>query len=113
MDYIAFGKRIKQYRKLQNMTQVRLAEKTGLSVGHVSNMENGKSEASIDSLVKLSNVLNVAADQLLCDSLDGSVEVYRGELEQVFEECSKEEMYMLVELVKTARPWVRKNVKKD
>lgn len=27
MDYTAFGKRIKQYRKLKHMTQMNLAEK--------------------------------------------------------------------------------------
>lgn len=112
MDYTAFGKVIKQYRKLKHMTQMNLAEKTELSVSHISNMENGKSEASIDSLVRLSNVLDIGADQLLCDSLEHSSEVYRGELGRVFEDCGKEELQMLVELVKTARPWVQKNLEK-
>lgn len=50
MDKI--GARIKEIRKMENLTQLDFANKLGISRGHVSNLEIGKDKPS-DSLIKL------------------------------------------------------------
>lgn len=53
MDLLNFGKRVQQARKSKELTQEVLAEKTGLSVAHISGIENGRSAISLDRLLDL------------------------------------------------------------
>ncbi|MEE1392823.1 MAG: helix-turn-helix transcriptional regulator, partial [Negativibacillus sp.] len=65
IDYAAVGKRIAAIRKKQHMTQERLAEKTELSIVYISHIENSHSIPSLETLMKLCEVLNVTPDELL------------------------------------------------
>lgn len=69
-DQKALGLRISYYREFNNYSQADLGSKTGISQSYIANIESGKgSSISLEKLVKLSNVLNVSVDELLCDSL--------------------------------------------
>lgn len=57
---VKFGRRLRQIRRLKNLTQEQLAEVTGISVEFVSNIERGINAPSFDTLEKLSEVLNVS-----------------------------------------------------
>lgn len=56
---INVGKKIKTYRKAKKYTLKNLAEKTGLSIGFLSQLERGMTTIAIDSLFNLANVLDV------------------------------------------------------
>ena len=56
---INVGKKIKTYRKAKKYTLKNLAEKTGLSIGFLSQQERGMTTIAIDSLFNLANVLDV------------------------------------------------------
>jgi transcriptional regulator with XRE-family HTH domain len=61
-----FGRRLRQARDLRVMTQAQLAEKSRVSAVMISHFETGvRPSASADSLVKLSNALEVSIDYLL------------------------------------------------
>ena len=68
MNYEALGRKIKEVRRKQNMTQEYLAEKVDLSVSHISNIETAKTKVSLPTLVEISNALGVSVDYLLMDS---------------------------------------------
>ena len=70
MLYEDLGKRVRQQRKLARMTQEKLAEKAGISFAFVGHIERGTRKASLETLVKLANALNVSPDLLLQDSLN-------------------------------------------
>ena len=70
MEYSMVGKRIKEYRLANKMTQVMLAEKTGLSEMAIYSYETGKRLPALEPLVLLSNALNVSTDTLLCDYVE-------------------------------------------
>ena len=70
MEYSMVGKRIKEYRLANKMTQVMLAEKTGLSEMTIYSYETGKRLPALEPLVLLSNALNVSTDALLCDYVE-------------------------------------------
>ena len=72
MNYEALGRKIKEVRRKQNMTQEYLAEKVDLSVSHISNIETAKTKVSLPTLVEISNALGVSVDYLLMDSYQGS-----------------------------------------
>lgn len=75
MEYSMVGKRIKEYRLRNKMTQVMLAEKTGLSEMAIYSYETGKRLPALEPLVLLSNALNVSTDALLCDYVDNLASV--------------------------------------
>lgn len=62
---IETGKRIKQLRMEERLTQAQLAEKIGVSSRMVRAFESGDSGASIDVLVSLSELFNTSLDYLI------------------------------------------------
>ncbi|WP_082038843.1 helix-turn-helix domain-containing protein [Vibrio rotiferianus] len=56
---IVVGKKIKEIRKKKSLTIEDLSEKSGVSVGHISRLENGKKSPTISTLEKLATALDV------------------------------------------------------
>lgn len=69
------GKRIKEIRLENKMTQVMLAEKSGLSEMAIYSYETGKRLPALEPLVLLSNALNVSPEALLCDYIDNRTSI--------------------------------------
>lgn len=59
-----FGKKIREYRKLKNLTQAQLAELVCVDDKHISCIESGKNFPSPDLIERLSNALNVEPKDL-------------------------------------------------
>lgn len=59
------GERIRYARKNKNLTLTELKEKTGLSTGNLSDLENNKSMPSANALIQLKKVLNISIDWIL------------------------------------------------
>lgn len=72
------GERISLRRKALKMTQENLAEKMGVSIQMISNLELGKKAIRPDNLAKLCSVLNISADYILIgeEAKDFSKEIY-------------------------------------
>lgn len=64
------GKKIKFFREYKGMTQKEIAEILAVEPATISKYENGIIEPSIDSLKKLSEVLEITIDKLLKDEDD-------------------------------------------
>lgn len=61
-----FGKRLKIARINKGITQLELAEQSGVSLGTIRNCEQGNNNASLAStIVKFSEILEVTTDHLL------------------------------------------------
>ena len=60
-----FGENLKKCRKRANLSQAELAKLLDINQYNISFWEIGRSEPSIEQLVKLSNILNVPTDYLL------------------------------------------------
>lgn len=54
------GHRIKLLRKSKNFTLKEVSEKTGLSISFLSQLENAKTSATLESLKKISDAMNVS-----------------------------------------------------
>ena len=61
----AMGQRINARRRELRMTQEQLAERMGVSLQMVSNLELGKKAIRPENLVKLCEILSVSADYIL------------------------------------------------
>ena len=60
-----FMENIKKYRSYNNWSQVALAQKAGVSVNFVNDLESGKKWASPATMVKMANVFNIHVYELL------------------------------------------------
>lgn len=69
MDYIQLGSRLRKERLKHNFTQERLAEKIDVSHAYIGQIERGERSLTLETLIKLSNQLEVTADELLQESL--------------------------------------------
>lgn len=88
IDYAAVGKRIAAIRKKQHMTQERLAEKTELSIVYISHIENSRSIPSLETLMKLCEVLNVTPDELLLGTRRDMENYLLSDIQQKLLHCS-------------------------
>ena len=63
------GQRIRQARKLRNISQEKFAELCEKSVSAISRIENGETLPSFKTLLHMSQILDVGLEVLLCDFL--------------------------------------------
>ena len=64
-DVAACGKRIKELRTAQQLTQEQLADQLKVYRKHISKIENGYSAGSIDILIDIAEFFDVSMDYLL------------------------------------------------
>lgn len=76
----SLGINIKKYRKLNNITQEKLAEIIDIEINSVSAIERGKYFPSPENLVKISQALNVSLSDLFSFSKEYSCEDYMREI---------------------------------
>lgn len=62
-----FRKRLRRARIDANLTQQRMADLLGISLNGYQKYEQGETQPPLDTLVKLSRILNVTTDYLLCN----------------------------------------------
>ncbi|HEY0512945.1 MAG TPA: helix-turn-helix transcriptional regulator [Thermoanaerobaculia bacterium] len=84
------GERVRELRERQRLTQEQLAERSGISKGFLSDLENHKRNPSAEYILRIANALGASVDYLLSgeDRDDRSFEpvVIPRELSQVAEE---------------------------
>lgn len=101
-------KRLKELRIEKNLTQTKLAENFGITYSNIGEWERGKSEPSIEMIIKLADFFNVSIDYLVGREGDfGNVTVsspateeltYREQrLLDAFKKLSELEQYKLID----------------
>ena len=65
-----FADKMAKLRREKGWLQSNLSEKVGVHVAHLSRLENGKSQPSVELLWKLAQAFDVSADFLLDDNVD-------------------------------------------
>ncbi|MDE7271528.1 MAG: helix-turn-helix domain-containing protein [Lachnospiraceae bacterium] len=63
------GNRIKIRRKELRIKQAELAEMLDISNNHMSSIENGRQKPSLDTFIRICNLINVTPDYLLLGSM--------------------------------------------
>ena len=62
-----FPERLAAFRKEKNMTQMELAELTGVHVAQIRRYESGSSQPTLEVIRKIALALHVSADKLIFD----------------------------------------------
>ncbi len=101
MQSKAIGKNIKKYRQLRGLRKEDLAELMDLSPNFISMVERGEKTLSLDSFVRIANVLQVSADMLLADVLDTGYTLKSSLLTEQLESLDKKDREMILDTVET------------
>ncbi len=59
------GNRIREFRKMQHLSQEELAEKCGMHRAHIGQLERGEKNASLISIQSICHGLQITMDELL------------------------------------------------
>lgn len=65
---MSIGKKIKNIRKVNKLTQVELAKKANISRSYLADIENDRYNASVDTLKSIANSLDVKLSELIEES---------------------------------------------
>lgn len=98
---VLIGKRIKEQRKKNKLTQEQLSEKLGISKNHLSAIERGVYRVQIETLVMIINCLGCTADDLFCDVIDKGYMIKSSSLSEKIEKLSPEEQNRILAVVDT------------
>lgn len=95
------GNNIRKYRHKRKMRQEDLAEKADLSVTYIGMVERGEKTLSMDSFLRIANVLGVSSDMLLADVLETGYVIKASLLTEKLEKLSKKDRDMVFDMVET------------
>ena len=73
-DQQKVGKRIQYHRDKNKISQEEMSALVGISVAAVSSIERGLNFPSVESLIKIANILDVSMDCLFVDVVNRSFE---------------------------------------
>jgi transcriptional regulator with XRE-family HTH domain len=98
---VLFGMRIKELRKNEGLSQEELAERVNISSKYLSRIEMGQHFPSIDTLVRLADVLNVELKDFFefAHETNDPKELKRT-LEVIVHEADKEKLRLLVKIAR-------------
>jgi Predicted transcriptional regulators len=99
IDYKQLGNRISKERKKNNLTQEQLAEKIGMSVNHISNIENDYSIPSLETFIKICLALDVTPDTLLVGTVYALETYMTDELIDRLNKCNDKEKRLISKFI--------------
>jgi transcriptional regulator with XRE-family HTH domain len=99
-DYSLIGKRIKQAREEQGITQEMLAEKLDVSNAYISKIERGKTPINLDRLSQLCVVLEESPEYILNGTNQLASDYLRNEIIEMLEHCSPEKIKLIMQVIK-------------
>ena len=100
VDYKLIGERIQKTRKSKGMTQDVLAEKLGVSIGYVSQVERGITKISLDLLGAISAVLECDIACFITESATNSNEYMESELLSEIRKLDSKKKKYIFEIIK-------------
>ena len=103
MDYYAIGQRIRKIRKARQLSQEDLAEMVGISVTHMSHIENGSTKLSLPVLVDLAAALDVSVNELLAGQSSQCLSAGYEQVKELLNGCSEKQLRIITEVIKSTK----------
>lgn len=108
VDLAGIGRRIAEIRREVGLTQEQLAERAGISVVHLSNIELGKKTPGLMVLIRIAEALEVATDWILRSETPGTYAVANEKIGELLEDCSNNEMQDFLRILEDVKTAVRR-----
>lgn len=109
VNFLIIGKRVKEFRIKNRMSQADLAERIEMSVVYISYIETAKKHASLETLVRIANALGVTVNHLLSGDQVNDTTEYLTELMQLIEDCTGCEKRIIYEIALATRKSLLQN----
>ena len=103
LNYKFIGKRIKETRETNCLTQEELAEKADLSKVFIAYIETGKRKPSLESIVKISQALNTKTDNILTGNTVPTDSDYQLDLSLLLVDCNNYEKRIIIDTIKSLK----------
>ncbi len=103
LNFKLIGLNVKEFRIQKQMSQAQLAEQIYMSDTFISHIETAKKRASLESLVRIANALEVTVDHLLRGNQTSDLVVYQTDMKYIFEGCTSYEKRIICEIALAAK----------
>ncbi|MDD4432065.1 MAG: helix-turn-helix transcriptional regulator [Parabacteroides sp.] len=110
VDFKLVGKRVREVRTQQGLSQAELAELANVTPQYISHVETAKKKASLQALVDIANGLGITLDELLSGNLMSNPVEYLSDIDVVLEDCNRFEKRVIFELICATKSILRDNL---
>ena len=104
------GKRIKSARMERNLSQIKFAELINVSTPYLSDIENGKTNLSLEIFTRIVETLQVSADSLIMADTPQSLEYSSAGLSRLLSDCSVNESEAILKMAATLKEILRSKI---
>ena len=101
IDYKELGKRIRDERKRQSLTQEKLAELADISDSFMGHIERGGRTLSIETLAKLANALNLSIEYIVCGEFNYQPDMLPEDMSDALKQMSGSQRKVFMNIMKT------------
>ena len=101
INYKELGKRIREERRKQDLTQERLAEMANISDSFMGHIERGGRTLSIETLAKLANALNLSIEYIICGEFNYQPDMLPAEILDALNRMSSNQRKVFLSIMKT------------
>jgi len=110
VDYVSLGEKVRQKRQNTKWSQEFVSEKIGVSGSFYGHVERGTRKLSVESLVKIADLLDLSFDFLLQDSRKShdSDKRLHSELDNIFRDKSPAQREYLLNVLKVLSDSIEK-----
>ena len=100
LDYKIIGERIKEHRSKSNLTQNQLSELLNVSNVYVSRIERGTTKVNLETLYRISTILDVSIGVLLTGIDQTASNYLDSEITSLLGQCSPKQKKLVSEIIK-------------
>ncbi len=108
-DYTDIGRNIRENRKKLGMTQQQLAIRSGISLQHISNIENGKTQFSLKAVSQIKKVFEESGLYDPGLDLNASEQYWMSDLYNIMSDCTLDERNFLLKMLQTTKDLIRES----
>ena len=103
IDYEDIEKRIREARQEKALTQEKVAEAVGVNPTHISHIENGKAQPSLEVVLKIVDHLGIEPNWVFCGSVETTKATLLKETEMIFAGCSTDQIRKMNRMLKAIK----------
>ena len=93
------GLRIRQARKDKHLSQAELADLMNISTPYISELETGKANFSVETLIKLTEALQISADWLIQSETPAVHAIFDNEMNELLSDCTPSQKQAIIKLI--------------
>lgn len=96
---VAIGKRVKQFRISAKLNQNQLAERAEIDSNNLSRIERGLITPTLETVLKLSNALQITPNDILLESYDVPANLLDSEIARLIGDMSTAKRQKVIEYI--------------